>query len=308
VSERRLHFNAPSKGGRLDITLASQVPDVSRNRIQSWIKKGLVRVDGVVIEKPGHHLDGGEKLEATVPAPAPTDLQPEHIPLDIVFENQDVIILNKPPGMVVHPSAGHVSGTLVQAVLAHAPDIQGIGDELRPGVVHRLDKDTSGLIIFAKHDRAHQWMLAQFKDREVEKRYLAILDGKPPTPAGRIDAAIGRDSRHRQKMAVVPPSKGREALTVYKTLEEFPDHTFVEVFPRTGRTHQIRVHMAFLGCPVTGDRIYGRRQASLPVERQMLHAQRLGFCLPGENSPTAFEAQLPTDFNGVLMDLRRIRG
>jgi 23S rRNA pseudouridine1911/1915/1917 synthase len=221
---------------------------------------------------------------------------PEAIPLDIVFENSDLIVVDKPPGMVVHPSAGHGSGTLVNAVLAHAPDLTGVGGELRPGIVHRLDRDTSGLVVVAKNEAALKMLQAQFRDREVEKVYLALVDGRPPDRRGRIEAPIGRDPRHRQRMGIVPAAKGRSATTDYHLRQAFSQHALLEVMPRTGRTHQIRVHLAFLGCPVAGDRVYGFRRPSLGLGRHMLHAWRVRFRLPGQTATErTFEAPLPDD-------------
>ncbi len=228
------------------------------------------------------------------------DILPEEIPLDIVFENDDLMIVNKPAGMVVHPALGHSRGTLVNAVLAHLPDLKGIGGERRPGVVHRLDKDTSGLIILAKNDQAYNSLQSQFKNRKVRKVYLALVEGCPPTPEGRIDAPIGRDPSHRKKMAVVTAQKGRQALTEYLTLERFPRNTLLEVHPLTGRTHQIRIHLAFLGCPVVGDLLYGRRRQTIALDRQFLHAARLTIRLPGERIERTFEAPLPQDLANVL--------
>jgi 23S rRNA pseudouridine1911/1915/1917 synthase len=287
------------------MVLVKQVADLSRNRLQQLIRSGHVKVNGVVTTKPGFRLDGGEEVQVIIPAPLPSTLEAEPIPLDIVFENSDLMLINKPAGMVVHPSAGHSSGTLVHAALAHAPDIVGIGGEIRPGVVHRLDKDTSGLILLAKNDAAHNDLQKQFKKREVEKLYLALVDGKPPTPEGRIEAPIGRDPGHRKKMKVLPPGKGREAISVFHSLESFPHHTLLEVNPKTGRTHQIRVHLAFLGCPVVGDRTYGQRKKTLPLSRMFLHAAALAFTLPGDTSPRRFEAPLPYELETVLERLRR---
>jgi 23S rRNA pseudouridine1911/1915/1917 synthase len=208
--------------------------------------------------------------------------------------------------MVVHPAAGHQAGTLVHAALAHAPDIEGIGGELRPGVVHRLDKDTSGLILLAKNDQAHQFLQDQFRLRKVVKIYLALTDGKPPTPNGRIEAAIGRDARQRKQMAVVTPQKGRTATSEYHTIESFPQHTLLEVRPFTGRTHQIRLHLAFIGCPVAADTIYGQRHPSIPIDRHFLHAARLTIRIPGENEARTFEAPLPEELEQVLTGLRRL--
>jgi 23S rRNA pseudouridine1911/1915/1917 synthase len=229
----------------------------------------------------------------------------EKIPLDIVFENSDLVVLNKPAGMVVHPSPGHAQGTLVHAVLGYIPDLEGIGGEERPGIVHRLDKDTSGLIVIAKNDRAHQWLQEQFKSRKVEKIYLALVDGKPPTPAGRVEAPIGRNTTHRKLMAVVPLDKGREAISEYRTLVNFAAHTLLEIHPLTGRTHQIRVHMAFLHCPVVGDMVYGKRKPTVALERHFLHAYRLKIILPMEKTARVFEASLPEDLQRVLDNLRQ---
>jgi 23S rRNA pseudouridine1911/1915/1917 synthase len=250
-------------------------------------------------------LEGQSQVELMVPAPEPSGLLPEAIPLEIVFENRDLIVVNKPAGMVVHPAAGHSAGTLVNAALAHAPEMEGIGGEQRPGVVHRLDKDTSGLILLAKNDRAHRFLQEQFRLRKVKKTYLALVDGHPPAPSGRVEAPIGRDQRSRKKMAVVSPQKGRQAISEYRTRETFAEHTLLEVSPETGRTHQIRLHMALIGCPVAGDRVYGRRHASLALDRHFLHAARLVVRLPGEAQPRAFSAPLPAELEAVLEDLRQ---
>jgi 23S rRNA pseudouridine1911/1915/1917 synthase len=183
--------------------------------------------------------------------------------------------------------------------------MEGIGGEMRPGVVHRLDKDTSGLILMAKNDRSHHWLQEQFRNRSVEKVYIALVDGAPPTPSGRVEAAIGRDASHRKQMAVVPELKGRHATTEYFTLETFPEHTLLEAYPHTGRTHQIRLHLAFIGCPITGDTLYGHRKPTLPIKRQFLHAARLTITLPGEKEARVFEAPLPSDLQHVLNNLRK---
>jgi 23S rRNA pseudouridine1911/1915/1917 synthase len=214
------------------------------------------------------------------------------------------MVVNKPAGMVVHPAIGHASGTLINAAMAHAPDLEGIGGEQRPGVVHRLDKDTSGLIIIAKNDPAHQWLVNQFRLRKVNKIYQALVDGHPPTPKGRIEAPIGRDPNNRQRMAVVSEDKGREAISEYFTLEVFLRHTLLEVHLLTGRTHQIRVHMAFLGCPIVADPVYGHRKLSTELGRQFLHAWKLTLVLPGEKEPRTFEAPLPADLETILHYLR----
>ncbi len=304
MNERRLTFSAPSPGGRLDQVLVSLADEFSRNRVQNFIREGRVRVAGQIITKTGFRLEGGEVLQVSVPETAPAELIPESVPLDIIYEDADVLLLNKPAGVVVHPSFGHDHGTLVQAVLGHAKDLRGVGGTQRPGVVHRLDKDTSGLILFAKDDHSHQWFQAQFKDRKVHKTYLALTDGLPPTSKGRVEAAIGRDVRNRKRMAVVPDGRGRSAITSYTVVEKFLDHALLEVNPLTGRTHQIRVHLAFLGCPVAGDVVYGRRKSQARFPRQMLHAQGLDICLPGKTEPRHFTAPLPADFEEALSQLR----
>jgi 23S rRNA pseudouridine1911/1915/1917 synthase len=305
VSDRPLAF--PFSGPqplRLDKFLVTCLPDFSRSRLQALIKDGQVSINGEPITKAGQMLDRPVVVQVTIPPPTPTSLQPEPIPLVILFENHDLLVVDKPAGMVVHPAAGHSSGTLVHAALSHAPEMEGIGGEGRPGVVHRLDKDTSGLILLAKNDRAHRWLQDQFRLRKVHKIYLALVDGQPPTPTGRIDAPIGRDLRQRKQMAIVPPTKGRSATSEYRTLESFSDHTLLEVTPVTGRTHQIRLHLAFLGCPVVGDTIYGRRHPSLPLQRHFLHAACMKICLPGEIEPHTFTAPLPPELIDIIEQLR----
>jgi 23S rRNA pseudouridine1911/1915/1917 synthase len=305
LNERRETFHfAGGEALRLDKFLVSALPDYSRSRIQSFIKDGLVLVNGKPASKGGQILDHPADIEVLIPAPVPTSLVPEEIPLEIVFENQDLMIVNKPAGMVVHPSLGHATGTLVHAALAHAPDIEGVGGEERPGVVHRLDKNTSGLIALAKNDKTHRWLQEQFHSRKVKKIYLALVDGHPPTPSGRIEIAIGRSSKDRNLMAAVPDHKGRESITEYKTLETFPQHALLEVHPETGRTHQIRVHLQYLGCPVAGDTVYGRKKATINLERHFLHAASLTLLLPGEKIPRTFEARLPEELQQALNDLR----
>ncbi|MFZ5923322.1 MAG: RluA family pseudouridine synthase [Chloroflexota bacterium] len=291
--------------GRLDHFLVECLPEFSRSRLQGLVKDGFVRVDGVTAKKSGQMIAPGSQVQVRIPPPAPTDLIPENIPLDVIFENGDLLVINKPAGMVVHPAAGHESGTLVHAVLGYDAGLEGIGGEERPGIVHRLDKETSGLILVAKNERAHRHLQDQFRLRKVEKIYLALVDGAPPTPSGRVEAPIGRDPSHRKQMAVLTPGKGREAVSEYLTLESFPHHTLLEFHPLTGRTHQIRLHCAFLGCPIVGDSIYGRRHPTVDISRHFLHAHRLTIRLPGEKSPRTFEAPLPGELESVLEQLRR---
>jgi 23S rRNA pseudouridine1911/1915/1917 synthase len=290
---------------RLDKYLVAQFPDFSRARLQALIKSGFVLVNQQVITKTGFELEQGMRIQIEIPDVVDTSLQPEEIALDVVYETSDLLIINKPAGMVVHPAAGHSSGTLVNAALAHSPEMEGIGGEHRPGVVHRLDKDTSGLILMAKSDKTQRFLQEQFKNRTVKKTYLAITDGNPPTPAGRIEAAIGRDPSHRKKMAIVPLQRGREAITQYRVIESFKNHALLEAKPLTGRTHQIRLHLAFLECPIVGDQLYGHRRLSLDVKRHMLHAYKLEVILPGDTKISTFEVPLPDDMESALRLLRQ---
>jgi 23S rRNA pseudouridine1911/1915/1917 synthase len=305
VNDRVLNFHFDKKTPeRLDKFLVKLLQEFSRSRIQGLIADGFVDVNGHAAKKAGQTLESGFNVTVRIPSLAPTDLIAENIPLDIVFENDDLIVVNKPAGMVVHPAAGHASGTLVNAILGYEPNIEGIGGEERPGVVHRLDKETSGLILLAKNERAHRWLQDQFRLRKVEKTYLALVDGKPPTPSGRVEAYIGRDPSHRKQMAIVSESRGREAISEYKTVESFANHTLLEFHPLTGRTHQIRLHCAFLGCPIVGDEVYGRKRPTVEIGRHFLHAYRLKIVLPGETEWRFFEAPLPAELEQVLVSLR----
>jgi 23S rRNA pseudouridine1911/1915/1917 synthase len=305
VNERTLNFRFDKKTPeRLDKFLVGLLQEFSRSRIQGLIADGFVEVDGHAAKTAGQTLESGSNVTVRILPPAPTELAAEEIPLDILFENDDLVVVNKPAGMVVHPAAGHASGTLVNAMLGYDPDMEGIGGEERPGVVHRLDKETSGLILLAKNERAHRWLQDQFRLRKVEKIYLALVDGKPPTSSGRVETYVGRDPSHRKRMANVSESRGREAISEYKTIESFRNHTLLEFHPFTGRTHQIRLHCAFLGCPIVGDEVYGRKKSSLEISRHFLHAHRLKIVLPGETEARSFEAPLPDELERVLISLR----
>jgi 23S rRNA pseudouridine1911/1915/1917 synthase len=307
VNEERITFTFEDKDPqRLDKFLVDCLPQFSRSRIQNLIRDGRVIVNNLVVKKTGHVLEGRQAITLALPPTQTSQWKPEDIPLEIVYETEELLVINKPAGMVVHPAAGHLSGTLVHAALAHSPEMEGIGGEHRPGIVHRLDKDTSGLILLAKTDATHRWLVERFRKREVDKVYLALVDGKPPTPTGRVETPIGRSPSDRKKMAVVPDSRGREAITEYRTTESFPEHTLLEAHPITGRTHQIRLHMAFLGCPITGDQVYGRKRATLPLTRHFLHAARITLSLPGEAKPRTFEAPLPDDLQKTLDQLREL--
>jgi len=295
---------AEGEGCRVDKFLTLKLPELTRSRIQSLIKDGAVQVNGSVTSKTGLIVENHDLVEIDIPEMTNSRLIPEKIDLEIIFENEDLAVINKPAGMVVHPAAGHDSGTLVHAALARFDDLQGIGGEIRPGIVHRLDKDTSGLIVLAKNEKAHHWLQDQFKSRKVEKIYLALVDGKPPTPTGRVEAAIARDPSHRKKMAVVSDGKGKAAVTEYATLHNYPKHTLIEAHPYTGRTHQIRLHMAFLKCPIVGDTVYGHAHPSVDIKRHFLHAAKLIITLPGETQPRTFEAPLPEELERVLKTIQ----
>ncbi len=312
MNERTISLTVSERGDRLDHYLAASLPDLSRTQIKRLIDDGFVTVNNAAASKASARLGHGDEIVLRIPPPAPAQAVAEAIPLNIIYEDGDVIVVDKPAGMVVHPAAGHASGTLVNAVLAHAPDLEGVGDEQRPGIVHRLDKDTSGLIVVAKNDRAHRHLQAQFKDRAAQKLYLALVVGRPPTPTGRIEAPLGRDPKNRQRMAVLQADNlsAREAVTEYRTRETFKLFTLLAVEPKTGRTHQIRVHFTFLGCPLAGDTLYATRRSAgirLPgLSRHFLHAARLTLQLPSGEMRT-FESPLPPDLAVVLNELRQSR-
>ncbi len=308
--EKTIELRVSEGGERLDKYVAEMVADLSRSRVQKLIEEGLITVNGGVA-KQSYPVGSGDEILVRIPQPEPMEVKPQAIPLDIVYEDRDIIVVDKPPGMVVHPAYGHRTGTLVNAVLAHYPDLAGVGDARRPGIVHRLDKDTSGLIIVAKSDAARRHLQRQFKRREVHKIYLALLEGSLEPARGVIEAPIGRDKRRRKRMAVV--EGGREARTEYRVVEYFDDaggasrpHTLVEAEPETGRTHQVRVHFASIGHPLVGDPVYGFRKQPLSLPRQFLHAQTLGFRLPDSDEYIELTAELPDDLRAVLEELRRL--
>jgi 23S rRNA pseudouridine1911/1915/1917 synthase len=301
--ERTLELHVEQDGLRIDRYVAQQVPDLSRSFIQKLLDDGRVTVAGQV-PKASYKVEAGDAIVIRVPPPEPTVVRAEDIPLQIVYEDADIVVVDKPAGMVVHPAFGHHSGTLVNALLAHCPDLAGIGGVARPGIVHRLDKDTSGLIIVAKRDAAHRNLQEQFKQRLVHKTYLALTEGVLPAAHGVIDAPIGRDPRYRQRMAVLARG-GREARTEYRVQEYFAEHTLVAAEPVTGRTHQIRIHFAFIDHPLVGDRVYGLRKQRLPLERQFLHAARIAFTLPSSGQPVEFTSTLPEDLETLLETLRQ---
>lgn len=288
------------QSGRLDVSLAEELPDQSRSALQKLIRKGEVRVNGNVILRPAYPVEAGDEIDLILPSRSGQALVPQAIPLDILFENEDVIVINKPAGMVVHPAPGHEEGTLANAVLAHAPAVAAMAAEGRPGIVHRLDMDTSGVIVVAKNQQAMAELQGQFEARQVRKIYLGLVDGRPPTPSGMVEAAIARDPRHRKRFAISRMPEAREAITLYRTRETYARHSLLELEPQTGRTHQIRLHMKSLKCPIVGDTVYGRRRPTIPVERQMLHALKLELQLPGFEGRRGFEAPAPDDFREAI--------
>jgi len=289
-------------GTRIDAYLRSHT-DLSRSRISNLMLEGGVRVDGNVQAKPSFKVDAGQRIELCVPQARPVSIVPQDIPLDILYQDSDVVIVNKPCGMVVHPAAGNEDGTLVNALMYHIHDLSGIGGEMRPGIVHRLDKDTSGLILIAKNDKAHAALSDQFKERTMEKHYRAIAFGSMSSDAGLIDAPIARHPVDRKKMAVV--SGGKESRTEWKVIERLKGCVYLDVHLLTGRTHQIRVHMHSIGHPLLGDRIYAPNiKTSVHVPRLMLHAFSLEFTHPSTNERMCFEAPLPEKFSTVLEKLR----
>jgi 23S rRNA pseudouridine1911/1915/1917 synthase len=315
VTDLSLLSGTDEGAARLDRWLAIQLPDHSRSTIQRWVKEGAVCVNGMV-RRANHRLVAGDRVQVDLPEVArTTSIAAEAIPLPILYEDRDVVVVNKPAGLVVHPAPGHAGGTLVNALLHHIPDLAGIGGEIRPGVVHRLDKDTSGVMVVAKHDRALRHLQAQFKSRRVQKHYLALVEGKVKENAGRIVAPIGRDPRNRKRMAVLVEeenggAKSRPATTEFVTLARYTialqndlgrgTFSLLGAHPITGRTHQIRVHFAWQGHPLVGDPIYGLKYQRLTVPRLFLHAARLGFYLPANEEWMEFAAPLPPELQNVI--------
>jgi len=305
VTSSRLTVGRTAAGVRLDRWLAESLPDLSRSRIQHLIAGQHVTVNGAAT-KASHRLHGGETIEIDVLPPPPDDLLPEPITLTVLFEDEQILVVDKPPGMVVHPGAGNATGTLAAAALAHAPAISGVGGPRRPGIVHRLDKDTSGVLVLAKTREAYEALTAQLVARSVARRYLAVVHGRVGLAAGVIDAPMGRDPHQRQRMAVRPRGKGKRAVTHYRVLERFPHFTYLELKLETGRTHQIRVHMASLGHPVVGDRTYGRSRGKHPIASDglALHAVTLAFMHPISQKRVEFAAAFPPRFERLLSQIR----
>jgi 23S rRNA pseudouridine1911/1915/1917 synthase len=315
--EKAFSFQIEPNGAdtRLDVFLASRLQDLTRSRSQELIREGFVRVNGRP-PKASQRLREGDLVTVSIPPPQPLNLEPEPIEFQVIHEDASLIVVNKPAGLVVHPAPGHPTGTLVQGLLDHCRDLSGIGGVLRPGIVHRLDKNTSGLMVVAKHDRSHAHLAQQFKTGSVRKTYLAIVHGRMPREKGEIDLPIARHPIRRKKMAVAATG-GKHAITLWQRLHVFgPDFSIVAATPKTGRTHQIRVHLAHLGHPIVGDPVYGpgrrwwRRtdplKGALTIDhaRQMLHAAVLGFVHPDSGRFREFKAPLPCDMGRLLKTLK----
>lgn len=297
--EERREFQVEAGQVRLDQFLALQSTQLTRAQLHRLIVEGQVLLNGRSA-KPAQKVRSGDLVSLTIPPPRETDVVPQWMPLSVIYQDSDIVVIDKPAGLSVHPGPGHPDRTLVNGLLARCPDIQGVGGAIRPGIVHRLDKDTSGLMMVAKNHHSHQELSDQIKNRQVNKGYLALATGTVVPDAGLIDQPIARDPRHRKRMAVVPG--GRESRTRYKVLEPPAGHSLLELILETGRTHQIRVHLAYLGHPLLGDGVYGRTSPLL--DRHFLHAYKLGFQHPRTGEPLEFQSELPQDLAGVLEELR----
>lgn len=301
---QRLTVSPEEAGVRIDKYLAEQLPDITRSYLQKLLKDGSVQMNGKPV-KTSTKTAAGAVIEFTIPDPEEPEILPEDIPLDILYEDSDVILINKPKDMVVHPAAGHYTGTLVNALMYHCKgDLSGINGVLRPGIVHRIDKDTTGVLIVCKNDKAHNALAEQLKEHSITRKYRAIVCGNLKEDEGTVDAPLGRHPQDRKKMAIVRTG-GKRAVTHYRVLERFGNYTYIECQLETGRTHQIRVHMASLGHPLLGDEAYGRVKSPFKLEGQTLHAMVLGFIHPTTGEYMEFEAPLPEYFEKLLEILRR---
>ena len=301
VEQERIVITENEAGQRADVGLATLL-EVTRSNMQKLLEEGRA-VRGTKVLKSNYKLKAGDEIVVTLPEPQPLDVQPENIPLDIIYEDEDVVVVNKPRGMVVHPAAGNYSGTLVNALLYHCKNLSGINGVIRPGIVHRLDKDTSGIMICAKNDAAHVSLSQQIQSKTAQRTYLAVVRGNIKTDSGTIETLIARDKNDRKKMAVVT-DEGRQAVTDYEVLERYGKFTVVRCKLRTGRTHQIRVHMEHLGYPLVGDPKYSPMKTCFGIQGQALHSHTLEFDHPRTGERMKFEAAYPEDFNKVITRLR----
>lgn len=301
MNQFELTIEEQQKNDRIDKVVSAFNSDWSRTQVQSWIKDGNIKVNGNNV-KTNYKVNMGDHIHIEIPEPQALDVVPEEMNLDIYYEDADVLVVNKPKGMVVHPAPGHVSGTLVNGLMAHCNDLSGINGVLRPGIVHRIDKDTSGLLMVAKNDVAHESLVNQLVEKSVTRKYKALVHGIIPHDQGTIDAPIGRDKKDRQSMTVTDENS-KNAVTHFNVLERFKDFTFVECQLETGRTHQIRVHMKYIGYPLAGDPKYGPKK-TLDLGGQALHAGLLGFVHPRTKEYLEFESPLPAYFEELLEKLR----
>ena len=303
MEKKELEIEEVFVGVRLDVFLSTYYEDRSRSYIQGIIKTSNVKVNGK-IKKSNYKLKLKDLVEFIIPAPVEMDVKAEEIPLDILFEDSDVIVVNKSQGMVVHPAAGIQSGTLVNALLAHCKDLSGINGVLRPGIVHRIDKDTTGTLVVAKNDLAHNKLAKQLKEHTMTREYLALVEGVIKDDEGTIDKPLGRHPTQRVKITVL--KDGRNAITHFKVLERFKEYTLIKCILETGRTHQIRVHMAYLGHPLVGDPVYGFKKQKFNLKGQVLHAQKLGFIHPSSGEYMEFSAPIPEYFSALINNLRKM--
>ncbi|HPA13971.1 MAG TPA: RluA family pseudouridine synthase [Desulfobacterales bacterium] len=312
----RLFADESNSGQRLDTFIASHIVNCSRSRAASLIRNGIIDVDGGK-KKPGYRIKTGDKISGYIPAPESIQYEPEAIPIDLLYVDNDLIVINKQPGLVVHPAAGHYNGTLVNALLYHFPELQGIGGKVRPGIVHRLDKDTSGTMVVAKNDLSHNFLSLQFKSRKVKKEYLALVHGEISDDSGEISLPIGRHPMDRKKMSTIS-RRSRQAFTFWQVQERFFYITLLKLNLMTGRTHQIRVHCSAINHPILGDPVYSSRkkerdivlklgcsESASSISRQMLHAWRISFTHPVTGKIMSFESPIPPDMQGLINELRR---
>ena len=296
---------------RLDIVVSDRIPNISRSRAAALVKSGDVKV-GETAKKPSYKLKAGDVVRGFVPPPEPVEIVAEQTAFGVLFEDEHLIVVDKPPGLVVHPAPGHASGTLVHGLLYRCPDLKGVGGEIRPGIVHRLDKDTSGILLIAKHSVAHEKLSSQFKDRKIKKEYLALVAGQMRSSQGRIDLPIGRHPKDRKKMSVHSYSP-RNAVTLWKVREQYADACLLQLDLKTGRTHQIRVHCAALHHPILGDTVYGKARSNVlkdtggnpvAIPRHMLHAWRIEFEHPESKRRVSFQSEMPQDMKRIVDVLR----
>jgi 23S rRNA pseudouridine1911/1915/1917 synthase len=310
-SEVEVALDASHAGWRLDRALADALPSLSRERLKVLTKAGALTQEGKAVRDPAAKVKGGERFTLAIPDPEPAHNEPQEIPLPIVYEDEHLLVVDKPAGLVVHPAAGNRDGTLVNALLHHCGgSLSGIGGVARPGIVHRIDKDTSGLLVIAKHDKAHEGLAKQFATHSIDRRYLAIVSGVPRQAEGTVDAPLARSPNNRKKIATVSAGRGKRAVTHWTRLDLLKDAALVECRLETGRTHQVRVHMASIGHPLVGDPVYGRGKSGhrellnqLDFKRQALHAAHLGFIHPVTKDRLSFDSALPSDMQELFTAL-----